>query len=147
MANQYTATPDPLERFMEKVFKTKSCWIWLGCINNHGYGKLMLGGIQHKSHRWIYEYYNGPLGNFACMHKCNNPACVNPDHLEAGTLKENSIYCVKSNRHFQATKTHCKNGHEFTEANTILRHSVKGRHCAECHKINHPKRLPILHLK
>jgi hypothetical protein len=131
----------PIDRFMDKVFKhSNGCWIWIGSRNEDGYGEIRINGSTKRCHRWIYEYHNEPLGVLHCLHKCNNTSCVNPDHLESGTNQENSIYSVKSGRHFCSSKTHCKNGHEFSEDNTYFYERKTKRSCKICREDTSEKR-------
>lgn len=91
---------DPKERFFEKIEKTKSCWFWRGTINNvWGYGQFFVNGVYIRAHRYSYEIHKGeiPPGLYIC-HSCDNTNCVNPDHLWAGTQKENIRDCMRKAR-------------------------------------------------
>lgn len=80
------------ERFNSKVVRSETgCWLWTGCKDNHGYGQLAIRqGLKIRSHRISYELFVGeiPEGQFV-LHKCDNPACVRPDHLFLGSQKDN----------------------------------------------------------
>jgi len=79
----------PIDRFMLKVEKTDTCWLWKGCKVD-GYGKFMINGYSERAHRFIYEYTFGAIpNNMIVRHKCRNK-CVNPDHLELGTKEQNN---------------------------------------------------------
>ncbi|NQW92538.1 MAG: HNH endonuclease [Polaromonas sp.] len=81
------------ERFFRQIEKTETCWLWLGRLVGKGYGMIGLGGAGAKqvlSHRLSYQLHKGPIPDgMVIMHKCDNPRCVNPDHLEAGTQSQN----------------------------------------------------------
>jgi hypothetical protein len=72
----------------------EGCWLWIGSIHPRGYGRFMLPKQkQVKAHRFSYERHNGPVpdGMVVC-HRCDTPACVNPDHLftdtQAGNIRD-----------------------------------------------------------
>lgn len=115
------------------------CWVWTGTVNGGGYGTIGVGsrsdGTKKKvlAHRVAFEWFKGeiPEGHDVC-HTCDNPRCVNPDHLFIGTRAENMQDCSRKGRARKPTATHCKNGHPFSDENTI--HTGTQRACRICRR-------------
>ena len=99
----YPWTP-VVSRFWAKVEKTASCWLWTGSKRSKGYGAFVYKSgsqtVQGRAHRFSYELHKGPIpdGLFV-LHRCDTPACVNPDHLFTGTNKDNVEDMVSKGRH------------------------------------------------
>lgn len=75
------------------------CWIWTGYVNQWGYGHFNLLGKIEKAHRVSYQDAFGRIPDgYLVLHKCDQPACVNPDHLRVGTDSENGADKAKRQR-------------------------------------------------
>jgi hypothetical protein len=103
------------------------CWLWNSYIGAQGYGRTNLGGRVFLAHRLSWESVNGPIpdGLFIC-HKCDVRACVNPDHLYAGTIIDNTRDAVQRGRHTRGETHPCAKLSDDQVAQ-IRAESTKGR--------------------
>jgi hypothetical protein len=127
-----------VDRFMAKwaLDVATGCWQWNAHVAGWGYGDFNRGpGLTNQpAHRWAFEHFVRPLAEGEQVHhRCENPRCVNPDHLEAMTLDEHNL------RHGKAwgvnkAKKECRRGHPLAGDN--LRVGRAGaRMCRECERI------------
>lgn len=134
---------DPVTRFWARVRKTDGCWLWTGCIKPNGYGSFCETNSHctkprktWNAHRYSFTLAYGPIpARQQVCHRCDNPACVRPDHLSLGTQSDNLADASRKGRTWRPsqTMTHCWRGHEFTPKNT---HLYRGsRHCRACARL------------
>lgn len=112
-----------------RTIQDGECWLW-PTKSKLGYGDIYLGNyISETAHRLSYRFAKGEIPEDLCIdHLCRKPSCVNPDHLEAVTIKENTLRGVGMGA-INAKKTLCIRGHNRWGK------QEKGRRCLECHRV------------
>jgi hypothetical protein len=129
------------DRFWSKVNKTDFCWLWTGgCYGKYRkYGSFYVGKGKRSipAHRWSYQHLVGEIPEgYVIDHLCRNTLCVNPEHLEAITNRENILRGVSSTA-MQARQTECKRGHDLSDAHIL---SGGRRDCRQCRKLRNARR-------
>jgi len=87
-----------VELLEQTTMTVSGCMEWNLARNSDGYGKKWDGEKVRSVHRIICEIYKGPREKMQVMHSCDNPPCINPDHLRWGTQKDNVEDMISKNR-------------------------------------------------
>ena len=121
---------DPIKRLMSRVVKSEdSCWVWNGALVR-GYGVINIAGKTEYVHRVVFAASGKKFDTRLTLdHKCRNPRCVNPDHLEPVTRSEN----VRRMNSAQP-RDRCRKGHLYSEVG-----KTKSGSCIQCYE-NSPSR-------
>lgn len=120
-------------RLLNRIDKTPNgCWNYTRSKSVKGYGKLSAWGRMWLAHRVSYTIFVAPIPEGKSIdHLCRNPSCINPNHLEPVSNRENLMrgigIAAKNSR-----KTHCINGHALSGENLRLKKSRRGRICKKC---------------
>jgi hypothetical protein len=92
-------------RFWSRVNKlTESeCWNWTGLLHEDGYGRFCAGAVSGRkgasgAHRYALYLKTGKWPTMCVLHSCDNPRCVNPNHLREGTVRDNFRDAVSRGR-------------------------------------------------
>lgn len=144
----YPNAPEVVQRLLGKTaVLPNGCYIWTGHVDPEGYARTRIEGRVTFVHRSVYATLVAPIpdgvqidhvchssdtqcgGGSNCLHR----RCINPDHLEAVTARENSLRANNSFVSINARKTHCNSGHEFTPQNTYVR-TNGSRRCVTCQR-------------
>lgn len=102
--------PDVQLRLLNKAISTEQgkCWEWSGAAYKGGYGRLSVYDKVRPAHRLAFTVFNGPIPDgLHVLHSCDNPKCINPAHLFAGTHQDNMAdKCAKGRQSRLENKPH-----------------------------------------
>lgn len=94
-----TLTETQRARFDASFVRGEGCWNWVGRKYPSGYGRVSLGSSDYRAHRVSYAFHcEVDPGEKLVCHSCDNPACVNPDHLWLGTHRGNTQDMIRKGR-------------------------------------------------
>jgi hypothetical protein len=116
------------------VIEENGCWTWVGATSSAGHGTVRWKGTTTSAHRMMYEANIGPIPEGAVLDhfRCNNPSCVNPEHVRPASYRENNLRCdsvVAKN----AAKETCPMGHPLSGDNLSRYELSKGKRlCRQC---------------
>lgn len=143
------AYPSMPKRMLEQIHFCRhgpGCWDWAGYLRDNGYGQKWKDGRLTGAHRAAYEYVVGEIPpGLDIDHLCRNHGCINPQHLEPVTRRENNIRGMlgELNAKRSANQGHCKHGHAFTVENTRVAYGK--RHCRNCSRNKYHSRKLNMH--
>ena len=117
---------------------TDECIEWDMCLDARYYGrksvKTAVGWRPMLVHRLVWEEVRGPIPEgMSILHRCDNPPCINIDHLFIGTQGDNMRDMTAKGHNAQKERTHCPKGHPLEAPNLVTSPSVKQRKCLKCH--------------
>lgn len=125
----------PVKGFSDRLEldKETGCWNWTGATDRYGYGNMKRAGKSIRAHRYAFEKLVGPIPSGACvLHSCDNPACVNPDHLRTGSQKDNIHDAIERGR-FVAPRQKLT----LAQVDEIRRSSASSGELGECFGVHH----------
>lgn len=147
---RYRKYGDPLkvkERYQKKDYschelfeasyrlnEDSGCWEWIGGKNYWGYGRLNYNSKHLSAHRYAFEYFKGAIGDgmYVCHH-CDNPSCVNPEHLFLGDSQTNIDDMVNKGRHVGCRKL---NESHVREIKNLLKTDLTQFQIAQMYKVS-----------
>jgi HNH endonuclease len=134
----HIAFPALLRRLLANSKRTESgCLEWTGWRNAVGYGMTCFRGRSRPTHRLMHMVAKGPIPDgLQVLHSCDNPPCMEPDHISPGTGEENMNQAVERGRHAKVQNTHCPQGHLYAIEGTVGR-TTGWRTCKTCIRIKY----------
>jgi hypothetical protein len=125
-------------RFSDKHITAESgCWEWQAGKDKQGYGRFAIRPRNMAAHRASWLIHKGALpSGLQVLHRCDNPSCVNPEHLFLGTPTDNMRDCAAKGRIVpggHSAKTHCASGHEYTPETSYV-NAAGFRRCRVCQR-------------
>ena len=123
------------ERFWSKVDKNGpihptlgQCWVWTGAFFHNGYGNLWAPSLgETRAHRVSYRLFRGEIPpRLLVLHGCDNPSCVNPSHLEVGTVSQNQQDMARRGRSVRLVGTRCGRAKLTADNVREIRHLASG---------------------
>lgn len=107
------------------VVDGNGCWVWTRVLNSRGYARICVNNKMVLAHRWIWMRWNGEIPDGLCVdHICENKRCVNPDHMQLLTPRDNILRSCPP-------KTRCPKGHVLDEVGYYM--DSGRRRCKPCH--------------
>ena len=134
---KWKRAPMTLTRLMENTIPepNSGCILWLGAVNQFGYGRESINGQRIVAHRIAYTLAIGPVEDgLELDHLCRVRCCINPFHLKPVTKLENVRRGEAGLPHAKRmkAKTHCPHGHPYSGDNLFVRKGSGQRECREC---------------
>lgn len=121
------------KRLLNHIAKTDKCWLWLGAMDSKGYGRMRVNKRYKGAHRVAYELWRGEIPEGLVLdHLCKRPDCVNPQHLEPVTQREN-LMRGDTLPAKQARITNCPHGHPYSGDNLFYYRGA--RMCRACSRV------------
>ena len=131
-----------IERVLRRSERVESgCWLYQGSLDSGGYSCLRIGQRNDRGHRITWQAANGEIPEGKHIdHLCRIRSCVNPEHLEPVTVRENTFMRALWVGDLPK-QTHCPNGHEMTPENIYHRPDNGSRQCRACIRNRSKKQL------
>lgn len=104
------------------------CWLWVGSTCHKGYGLIFFKTRQKTAHRVSWQLFRGEIPSpLWVLHKCDTPACVNPDHLYLGDVKRNVLDAMERGR-LKNPPLHVGEAHHFTRLTEKIVQEIRQRY-------------------